>query len=145
FPTRLPGIIGGIEPRLPRGFLRPIHDLVACDFVEPCREWNPAPFETADILKRQMKYLGGQILGFVAGSPAADDESLDAFEVAFVKLGEAARVALRRLDLAAFVSRRRTDLQCRSPAHHRPNGINHRPGKRLRGGQPANSGLSGFS
>ena len=89
-----------------------------------------------------MEYLGGQIFGFVAVSHPADDEGVDALEVAFVEVAEAARVALRRLDLAAFVNRWRADVQCRCPAHHRPKDINHRQGKRLRREQPANSGFS---
>lgn len=45
-----------------------------------------------------MEDLGSNVLGFLAAGKPARDEGVDAIEVRFVKVSEAARIALRGLD-----------------------------------------------
>ncbi len=65
------------------------------DPQQPGDKRNAAPFEFADSGQGFAENLGRQILGLVPVADAANDVGIDAMEVAFVKLVEARRIALR--------------------------------------------------
>src|SRR5271166_5355844 len=96
---------------------RTIGDPVCGDAKQPSRERRPAPFEARETLQRIVEDVGGEILRLIAIVDPTHDESVHAFEIVLVKLGEASRVALCGLDQAAFQSVYTRTLQCGSSSH----------------------------
>ena len=66
-----------------------------------------------------MENIGGQVLRLIAIVNSPRDERIHAFEIVFVKPGEAGGIALRGLDQAALGSDIRTRFQCGFPSHLR--------------------------
>jgi len=101
------GQVGCISPGvhlLFRHGLPPVDDRVGGHSVQPCRERCAAPLEALDIGQSLMKHFGSQIFGLLSIVDAPRYESIYAFEIELVKLGEVARVPLRSFDEKAFVS-----------------------------------------
>ncbi len=66
-----------------------------------------------------MENIGGQILRLIAIADSPRDERIHAFEIVFIKLCEACRIALRRLDQTALGSDIQTRFQCGFASHLR--------------------------
>ena len=120
--------------------LAAIGNRIGRDAKQPGRERRAAPFEAREILERAMENIGGEILRLIAIVNPPRDERIHAFEIVFVKLGEAGRdrAARPRSGVRSGASLGRA-FNAGSPATFASNYINRRDAKRLRAALAAHS------
>src|SRR5262245_4749537 len=111
--------LGQRLPPLTRRALPAISQRVPGDAEQPSGKGRAAPLEPTEMGQSVVEDLGGNVLGLAAMAGPAGDERVDAIEVSLVELGEAARVALGRLDQDPLVLALRGNFGRRCPSRHR--------------------------